>query len=180
MPNVVTLDMNTPSVQYLCKKDKRLAKVISMVGPISYVPHEENTYSFLIHEIIEQMLSVKAGQKIYGRLEDLCNGKVMPERITALSDDEIRGTGTSSSKVRCIRSLTKAVLSGDLNFGKMDALSDEEIISSLTRIHGIGNWTAKMFLIFVLNLLIILFNLLFSYSKSSIFLFRIFPQHLLF
>ena len=151
MPNVVTLDMNTPSVQYLCKKDKRLAKVISMVGPISYVPHEENTYSFLIHEIIEQMLSVKAGQKIYGRLEDLCNGKVMPERITALSDDEIRGTGTSSSKVRCIRSLTKAVLSGDLNFGKMDALSDEEIISSLTRIHGIGNWTAKMFLIFVLN-----------------------------
>ena len=43
MPNVVTLDMNTPSVQYLCKKDKRLAKVISMVGSISYVTHEENT-----------------------------------------------------------------------------------------------------------------------------------------
>lgn len=39
MPNVVTLDMNTPSVQYLYSKDKRLAKVISMVGPISYVPH---------------------------------------------------------------------------------------------------------------------------------------------
>lgn len=53
MSNVVTLDMNTPSVQYLCKKDKRLEKVISMVGPISYVPHEEDTYSFLIHEIIE-------------------------------------------------------------------------------------------------------------------------------
>lgn len=88
MPNVVTLDMNTPSVQYLCKKDKSLAKVISMVGPISYFPHKENTYSFLIHEIIEQMLSVKAGQKIHGRLEALCNGKVMPERITALSDDE--------------------------------------------------------------------------------------------
>ena len=88
MPNVVTLDMNTPSVKYLCKKDKSLAKVISMVGPISYVPHEENTYSFLIHEIIEQMLYVKAGQKIHGRLEDLCNGKVMPKRITALSDDE--------------------------------------------------------------------------------------------
>ena len=49
MPNVVTLDMNTPSVQYLRKKDKRLAKVISMVGPISYVPHDEYTYAFLIH-----------------------------------------------------------------------------------------------------------------------------------
>lgn len=151
MPNVVTLDMNTPSVQYLCKKDKRLAKIISMVGTISYVPHEEDAYSFLIHEIIEQMLSVNAGQKIYGRLEDLCDGKVTPERITALSDDEIRGTGTSSSKVRCIRSVTEAVLCGDLDFDKMNTLSDEEVICSLTKLHGIGNWTAKMFLIFVLN-----------------------------
>ena len=58
MPNVVTLDMNTPSVQYLCSKDKRLAKVNSMVGPICYVPHEEDTYAFLIHEIIEQMFSI--------------------------------------------------------------------------------------------------------------------------
>lgn len=151
MPDVVTLDMDTPSVRYLCARDKRLAKVISMVGPISYVPHEEDTYSFLIHEIIEQMLSVKAGQKIYGRLKDLCDGEVTPERITALNDDEIRGIGTSSSKVRCIRSVTEAVLCGDLDFDKMDTLSDEEVISSLTRFHGIGNWTAKMFLIFVLN-----------------------------
>jgi DNA-3-methyladenine glycosylase II len=70
LPNVVILDMSTPSVQYLCKKDKRLSKVVSMVGPISYVPHEEDAYSFLVHEIIEQMLSVKAGAKIYGRLEN--------------------------------------------------------------------------------------------------------------
>ena len=147
----IVLDKNNPSVQYLCEKDKRLAKVISMVGPISYIPHGEDTYSFLIHEIIEQMLSVKAGQKIYGRLEDLCNGKVTPERIAALSEDEIRGTGTSSSKVRCIRSVTEAVLCGDLDFDRMDTLSDEEVICTLTELHGIGNWTAKMFLIFVLN-----------------------------
>ena len=128
MPNVVTLDMNTPSVQYLCKKDKRLARVIKMVGPIQYTSHDENAYSFLTHEIIEQMLSVKAGQKIYGRLEDLCDGMVTPERIAALNDDEIRGTGTSSSKVRCIRSVTEAVLCGDLDFNKIDMLSDEEVI----------------------------------------------------
>lgn len=151
MPNVVTLDMNTPSVQYLCRKDKRLAKVISMVGPISYVPHEEDTYPFLIHEIIEQMLSVKAGQKIYGRLEDLCNGEITPERISTLSDDEIRGIGTSSSKVRCIRGVTEAVLCGDLDFDKMHTLSDEEVMRYLTRLHGIGKWTAKMFLLFVLE-----------------------------
>lgn len=63
IPEIITLDMNTPSVQYLCKKDKQLAKVIEMVGPITYAPHTEDTYAFLVHEIIEQMLSVKAGQK---------------------------------------------------------------------------------------------------------------------
>ena len=78
MPNVVTLDMNTPSVQYLCKKDKRLARVIKMVGPIQYTSHDENAYSFLTHEIIEQMLSVKAGQKIYNRLEKLCGEEISP------------------------------------------------------------------------------------------------------
>lgn len=63
MAEMVTLDMNTPSVQYLCRKDKRLAKIISMVGPISYVPHEQDPYSHMVHEIIEQMMSIKAGQK---------------------------------------------------------------------------------------------------------------------
>lgn len=151
MPNVITLDMDHPAIQYLCKKDKRLAKVISMVGPISYIPHDENTYAFLIHEIIEQMLSVKAGQKIYGRLEDLCDGEITPERINKLSDDDIRGIGTSSSKVKCIRGVTDAVLCGDLDFEKMHDLPDDEVMRHLTKIHGIGKWTAKMFLMFILD-----------------------------
>ena len=73
MSEIITLDMNTPSVQYLCKRDKRLAKVISMVGAITYTPHEDG-YAFLVSEIIEQMLSTKAADKIYSRLEDLCEG----------------------------------------------------------------------------------------------------------
>ena len=75
MSNMITLDYDTESIQYLCKKDKRLAKVISAIGPITYQIHSDS-YSFLIHEIIEQMLSVKAGVKIYGRLEGLCDGNI--------------------------------------------------------------------------------------------------------
>ena len=92
MPNVVTIDMGSPSVQHLRKKDKRLAKVISMVGSISYVPHKEDAYAFLVHEIIEQMLSVKAGRKIYSRLEELCGEEISPARISALTDEQIRST----------------------------------------------------------------------------------------
>lgn len=151
MPNAVTLDMDHPAVQYLCKKDKRLAKVISMVGSITYVPHDEDTYAFLIHEIIEQMLSVKAGQKIYGRLEELCEGEVTPERINALSDEEIRGTGTSNAKVEYIRNVTNAILEGTLDFNTLADLPDSDVIKELTKLRGIGNWTAKMYLMFVLD-----------------------------
>ncbi|UZT81512.1 DNA-3-methyladenine glycosylase family protein [Caproicibacterium sp. BJN0003] len=152
MSEIITLDMNTPSVQYLCKKDRRLAKVISMVGRITYSPHDdENIYSFLVHEIIEQMLSIKAGDKIYKRLEDLCNGNVTPESISKLSDEEIRSAGTSKAKVTYIRSLTNAVSNNDIDFLELQKLSDTEIIKKLTAIRGIGNWSAKMYLIFVLN-----------------------------
>lgn len=150
MPNIITLDMNTPSIQYLCRKDKRLAKVISMVGPITYSPYTDG-YPFLIHEIIEQMLSIKAGQKIYARLRDLCGGNISPEVIAKLSDDEIRSIGTSKSKIAYIRSITNAIVSGELMLDELPQQTDAEITAALTKIRGIGNWTAKMYLIFVLN-----------------------------
>ena len=150
MQDLITLDMNTPSVQYLCRKDKRLAKVISMVGAISYLPHTDS-YPFLVHEIIEQMLSMKAGQKIYARLEKLCDGDVSPSKIAMLSDEEIGSIGTSKPKVSYIRHLTNAIIEGDLSLDDLAHKSDAEVIAGLTKIRGIGNWTAKMYLIFVLN-----------------------------
>lgn len=150
MHDVITLDMNTPSVQYLCRKDKRLAKVISMVGTITYVPYT-NGYPFLVHEIIEQMLSIKAGQKIYARLEELCDGDISPSKIAMLSDEEIGSIGTSKPKASYIRNLTNAIIDGHLNLDDLAQKSDAEVVATLTKIRGIGSWTAKMHLIFVLN-----------------------------
>ena len=151
MPEIITLDINSPPVQYLCQKDKRLAKVVSMIGPITYSTHANEPYAFLVHEIIEQMLSVKAGAKIYERLVSLCEGHVKPSAIMELSEEELKSTGTSINKVRCIRALTDAVTYGSLDFDQIQLLTDDEVIKELTSIKGIGQWTAKMFLIFVLN-----------------------------
>lgn len=150
MSNVVTLNNSSPEIQYLCTKDKRLEKVISMVGEITYTVHTD-PYVFLIHEIIEQMLSIKAGNSIFCRLENLCNGSITIDSISKLSDAQIRSTGTSAAKVTYIRNLTNDISSGSLNLNALSAMSDEQIIKRLTLIQGIGNWTAKMYLIFVLN-----------------------------
>lgn len=150
MAEMITLNINTPSVQYLCKKDKRLAKVISMVGTITYNPHEDG-YAFLVHEIIEQMLSIKAGAKIYGRLLDLCGGEITPDRISTLSDKDICSTGTSSNKASYIKNLTNEILLHRLDLFALNNMSDKDVIKSLIAVKGIGMWTAKMYLIFVLD-----------------------------
>ncbi len=148
MPSTITLTPESESIQYLCKRDKRLARVISLVGTISYKPYEDG-YAFLVHEIIEQMLSIKAGAKIYARLEDLCSGIITVTAINSLSDEQIRSIGTSAAKVSYIRALTNAIVSDAINLSELPRLDDKEIIKTLTSVKGIGNWTAKMYLIFV-------------------------------
>lgn len=151
MAKLVTLTESTPSVQYLCRKDKRLAKVIYMVGSISYEPHLDDPFPFLIHEIVEQMLSIKAGAKIFSRLEALCNGHVTPLSIDVLSIDDLRTIGTSSAKAKYIKSAATAVLNGTLNFTYFSTMTDDAILKELIQLPGIGMWTAKMYLIFVLD-----------------------------
>lgn len=146
----ILLNETSASIQFLCDKDKRFAKLFSIIGPINYEPHHD-PYAFLVHEIIEQMLSVKVARKIYQRLEVLCGGTINPTTISSLSNEDIRGIGTSKSKVAYIRSLTDSVVSEKLDFEEIALLSDMDAISKLTSIRGIGTWTAKMFLIFVLD-----------------------------
>lgn len=150
MSDVIILNSESPSVRSLSVRDKRLAKLISMVGEIIYQPYDDG-YAFLVHEIIEQMLSVKAGQKIYGRLSDCCHGKITIETVAALTDSELRATGTSNAKVEYIRNITHCIVEGSLCLEKLKVLSDKEVIQQLTSIKGIGTWTAKMYLIFVLD-----------------------------
>ena len=152
MKEVIVLNSQSDSVKYLCEKDKRLEKVISMVGDITYQSYfNGKEFEFLAHEIIEQMLSIKAGKKIYERLQILCGGKITPEKISSLTVEEIKGIGTSISKAKSLKTVAAAVINNELDLKSLDTLSDEEVIKSLIKLHGIGIWTAKMFLIFALD-----------------------------
>lgn len=104
MSDEITLDMNSKSVQYLCKKDNCLAKVISMVGSITYKTYED-CYQFLVETIVGQMLSNKVADLISKRLEILYNGSVNADIISQLSGGQIKGIGISNSKVTYIRNL---------------------------------------------------------------------------
>jgi DNA-3-methyladenine glycosylase II len=151
MHNIDILDLESLSVQYLCRKDKRFKKLVQMVGPIQYSLCADSNYSFLIHEIIEQMLSVKAGQKIYARFEELCSGEVNAARVSQLSIETIKEAGMSKSKARSILAVTSAIIDVTVDLDSFYKASDMEVVKQLTSIHGVGSWTAKMYLLFVLG-----------------------------
>ncbi len=138
------------AVNHLKKSDAVLASVIARVGACQ-LAYREPTFEALARSIVFQQLSTKAARTIYSRLEEAAGGKLTPEAIQNLSVGEMRRCGLSRQKIGYIRDLAEHAISGKVDFEKLPALSDEEVIISLTDIKGVGVWTAHMFLIFALR-----------------------------
>lgn len=138
------------SVQHLISKDKRLANVIYQIGDLECLEHKD-PFSFIVREIVEQMLSSKAARAIYARLIDLCDGQVTINNIKKLSIENLRSIGISYSKSQYVLNFAQAVENGQIDFAKLNVMSDDDIIKNLIKVKGIGSWTSKMYLIFVLQ-----------------------------
>lgn len=108
-------------------------------------------FSTLAGSIVGQQLSVRAADTIWSRVRTTCGGAVTAARIIEAADESLRGAGLSASKVKALKSLASAVTSGELDLAKLKRMSHADAIERLTRIWGIGPWTAEMFLIFALG-----------------------------
>lgn len=116
------------------------------------ISKSDNHFRSLCREIIGQQLASKAAHKIFERFIALFpNGHVTPEEILQLSDQKIRATGPSWSKVRFIKDLAQKVVNKKLKLDTLLTMDDAEIIQTLTQVKGIGPWTAEMFLIFAMG-----------------------------
>lgn len=133
------------------KKDLVLSEIIKQ-----YKIEESNSsvdlYQDLIDSIISQQLSGKAAATIFGRFKLLFGKKFpTPKQILKMPDDKIRACGISYSKIRYIKGICQAIEDNTLNIKKISTLSDEEVIIELTKLKGVGRWTAEMILIFSLR-----------------------------
>lgn len=138
------------AVTHLKKSDAVLASIIARVGRCQ-ITYREPTFEALARSIVFQQLSTKAARTIYGRLEEAAGGRITPEAIQGLSVGELRLCGLSKQKIGYVRDLAEHALSGKVDFSRLPAMSDEEVIVALTDIKGVGVWTAHMFLIFALR-----------------------------
>jgi DNA-3-methyladenine glycosylase II len=145
------------ALSHLSDCDPVLRALIASVGRLPDAregrPDAGDHYGALVRSITGQQLSVLAARAIYGRLTARFGGRPpTPREILAEDPEELRAAaGLSRAKVGFLRSLAEHVLGGELELERLDELPDEEVITELVAVKGVGLWTAQMFLIFHLQ-----------------------------
>jgi len=120
---------------------------------VTFHLHKSNNIFFsLVESIISQQLSVKASDTIVKRFVALyTDKKVTPEQTLRLTREHLRNVGMSWNKADYVQNIARAIIENKLDIANLDNLTDEEVITQLTQIKGIGRWTAEMFLMFTLG-----------------------------
>ncbi|WP_223066059.1 DNA-3-methyladenine glycosylase family protein [Paenibacillus caui] len=138
-----------PRIAWLCAADPRLGALIARLGELT-ISLERDPFESLVRSIISQQISVKAAASIRERVRALA-GEFTPEALSRLEDEALRGAGLSASKAAYVRDLSAKVLLREVDFTAFPDMSNEDVITSLTSVKGVGRWTAEMFLIFALG-----------------------------
>ncbi len=104
-------------------------------------------YGTLMRTIVGQQVSVAAAASMWRKFEEFAGADLPPTRILAAEFDTLRACGLSRQKQGYMRSLCELVVAGELDFEALPG-DDEEAIAQLTRIKGIGRWSAEIYLLF--------------------------------
>ncbi|NJD23215.1 MAG: DNA-3-methyladenine glycosylase 2 family protein [Melioribacter sp.] len=143
------------AIKHLSQHDYTLSTIIKNIGIINLTPHRKY-FNSLLDAIIGQQLSTYAADKIASRFMNLFNNNPVPEQIIDTSDITLRSVGLSNAKVKYVKDLSRKIITKEIHLNKLFKMSDDEIITELTKVKGIGVWTSHMFLIFTLGRLNVL------------------------
>jgi len=136
-------------IKQIAKKDPAIAKLYAEYGCPS-LKYRPVGYGSLLKIICGQQVSTAAARAITGRLDQISNP--MTERtFLQLSPETISKIGLSGQKESYAEEIARSVLNGQFNFRRLAYMEDEEAISEMLTLKGVGRWTAEMYLIFVLR-----------------------------
>ena len=139
------------AIRHLQAADPVMGGIIRQVGPYR-IEFRDPGFETLVKSIVYQQLSGRVAQVIFGRLAAAVPGGLLtPASILALRPAKMRKLGLSKQKTAYIRDLARLTRAGTVDFTELPALPDGEVIERLTKVKGVGVWTAHMFLIFALR-----------------------------
>jgi DNA-3-methyladenine glycosylase II len=137
------------AISHISRSDEVIAGLIASY-PDAILINRGNPCQTLIRAVVGQQISVIAADTIWQRLEKQLK-TISPGQLLAVEEEKLRQCGLSRQKISYIISIARAFKEGILTPNTWEQMSDEEVISQLVAIRGIGKWTAEMFLIFHLN-----------------------------
>jgi DNA-3-methyladenine glycosylase II len=139
------------ALKHLKKSDPVIAGIIQRVGPCA-IQYREPSFETLVRSIVYQQLSGRVASVIFGRLHAAAGEETLtPAGIMKLRPEKMRKLGLSGQKTLYIRELAKHAKRGSIVFENLHEADDAAVIEHLTRVKGIGVWTAQMFLMFALR-----------------------------
>jgi DNA-3-methyladenine glycosylase II len=142
------------ALEQLAVADAKMGALIERVGPFALrLKSSHSPFEALLEAILYQQLHANAARAILGRLMALFDDlHPRPEQLLAVPDEALRAAGLSQGKLLALRDLAAKTLDGTVpSLALIRRLPDEEIIERLSRVRGIGTWTAEMLLIFRLG-----------------------------
>lgn len=144
---LATPDYWQSACEHLAKKDRVMRRLIPQFEG-ACLESRGDPFVTLARSIVGQQISVKAAQSVWDRFAKLNKNKPTPSKTLKLKVDDMRECGLSARKIEYLVDLALHFDSGALHVKKWDGMDDEDIITELVAIRGIGRWTAEMFLIF--------------------------------
>lgn len=144
--------MKSAILKHFQTVDPVIYPIVSQVNR-TLLPNQNEAVYFqaLCQNIIGQQLSGKVADVIIARFEALLPTGITPETVGRLSPEKLRSVGMSNAKTSYVLDLAAKVGSGEVNLTGLSRLDNQQIITELIKVKGIGNWTAEMFLIFTLG-----------------------------
>jgi DNA-3-methyladenine glycosylase II len=141
------------AAEVLADGDPVLAALVDEFGPPIFPKATDSHFAMLVRSVTYQQLAGAAARAIHGRLVATLDGDVSPERLLVTPTEALRAAGLSGNKAASLQDLATKVVDGTvvLDARRMARESDEEIISQLSTVRGIGRWSAEMFLMFRLR-----------------------------
>lgn len=155
-PEATTIPALSPPFAALAGVDPAFAAALKHWGEPEVTPgpgrrEHGSRFAALTRSIMGQQLSVKAARTIHGRVVELLGADPTPDLVLQHEEAALRACGLSGAKIRSLHGIARAVQAGDIDFGALDDLSEDEAAARLVALPGVGPWTAHMFLMFVLG-----------------------------
>jgi len=134
----------------LSKKDIVLRKIIKKYNK-GFLTTKNNPFFSLCRTIVGQQISVKAADSIWTKFEKKCKKKIKPKIIIKMPSRNLKSAGLSRQKIRYLKNIAKAFANKSFDVKKLKKMNDIDAINYITKLKGLGVWSAEMFLMFNLN-----------------------------